>query len=64
MIRFIFTLIFGYIILKIIKLFIDPLLKPSPTVQSAPKVTANTQQQKQKVNDAVLGEYVEYEEIK
>jgi hypothetical protein len=63
MLRFIFTLIIGYIILKIIRIFIDPLFqsnKVAPTPSNDP-LKNKTTPKKEKSN---LGEYIEYEEVK
>ena len=63
MFRFVFTLIIGYIILKIIRIFIDPLFqsnKVAPTPSNDPLKNRPTQK---KVKPK-LGEYIEYEEVK
>jgi hypothetical protein len=63
MFRFIHTLIVGYIILKIIRLFIDPLFQPkkATTTSSNEPLKNKSTQKKQNAN---LGEYIEYEEVK
>jgi len=59
MIRFIFGLALAYFVLRIVRLFIDPIFdKKSPSVNphsSAP----NNSEKKSK-----LGEYVDYEEVR
>lgn len=62
MLRFIFTLIIGYIILKIIRIFIDPLFQTNkvvPNPSNEPLKNRPTPK-KEKPN---LGEYIEYEEV-
>jgi len=59
MIRFIFYLAFGYIIIKILKIFIDPVFDQKPSrVQSSPKATPVKEEKK-----STLGDYVEFEEV-
>ena len=58
MIRFIFYLIFTYLIIRILRIFIDPFFVKN---NSGPNTTfsANTEDKK-----STLGDYIEYEEIK
>jgi hypothetical protein len=63
MFRFIFTLIIGYIILKIIRIFIDPLFQTNKVVPNSSNeqpLKNNPTPKKEKPN---LGEYIEYEEV-
>ena len=62
MFRFIYTLIVGYIILKIIRLFIDPLFQPKKAT-STPSI-AEFQNATPKKQNSNLGEYIDYEEVK
>ena len=63
MFRFIYILIIGYIILKIIRIFIDPFFqsnRAAPTPSNDPLMNKPTQ----KKAKPKLGEYIEYEEVK
>ena len=59
MIRFLFYLAFGYIILKLLRVFIDPMFE-----SKAIKNTANNFVPKEEKKASNLGDYVEYEEVK
>lgn len=57
MLRYLFYLAFGYIIIKILRVFIDPVLEkkmPATQPDASPKADKTSR----------LGEYVEYEEVK
>ena len=59
MFRFLFYLVFGYIIMKILRIFIDPIF-----AGNTGKTTNNTFVPKQEEKKSTLGEYVDYEEVK
>lgn len=59
MIRFIFYLAFGYIILKMLRVFIDPFFE-KPARQNQPGFTPPPQESKK----PPLGDYVDFEEVK
>ncbi|MBK7764553.1 MAG: hypothetical protein IPI46_14630 [Bacteroidetes bacterium] len=59
MLRYIFFLAFGYIIVKLLRLFIDPMFDGKSKVASHPQATPKPQEKK-----SSLGDYVEYEEVK
>jgi hypothetical protein len=63
MLRFIFYLIFGYLILKIVRVFIDPLFQQRP-VHQRDKQDAGTTRATPGNTSPKLGDYVEFEEIK
>ena len=61
--RFIYTLIVGYIILKIIRLFIDPLFQPKKATSTSSNEPLKNKATPKKQNSN-LGEYIDYEEVK
>lgn len=60
MIRFIFYLAFGYVILKILRVFIDPFFEGNAR-QSRPGFTPPPAHEEKK---PPLGDYVDFEEVK
>ena len=59
MFRFLFYLAFGYIILKLLRVFIDPFFDNKPVKNTAPPFTPKQEEKK-----SSLGDYVDFEEIK
>jgi len=65
MLRFVFYLIFGYFILRLIKVMIDPLFDQRPAKQSQRGTSTHSGHTTNRNNPKPgLGEYVEFEEIK
>lgn len=64
MIRFIFYMAFGYILLKLFRVFIDPILEPKTSGIRTPKSAPQPQAQPQAEKKSTLGDYVEFEEVK
>ncbi|HOZ52927.1 MAG TPA: hypothetical protein PLU17_13770 [Chitinophagaceae bacterium] len=59
MLRFLFYLAFGYIILKIFRIFIDPLFSTKTVKNTSTEFVPKQEEKKSK-----LGDYVEFEEVK
>ncbi len=59
MIRFLFYLAFGYIVIKIFRVFIDPMFETK-----AVRNTNTGAVPKQEEKKSTLGDYVDFEEIK
>lgn len=65
MIKFIFSVLVAYVVIRIARVFIDPMFESSKqNTATRPNVTTNTNQHKQHAAPSGLGEYVEYEEVK
>lgn len=65
MIKFIFGVLVAYVVIRIARVFIDPMFETSkPKAAPRPNVTSNPNQHKQNTAPSGLGEYVEYEEVK
>lgn len=62
MIKFIFYTLIAYVLFKVFRLFIDPMFETKSAVKQQPKQTAP--QEPKATKETVLGEYVEYEEVK
>ena len=58
--RFVFYLVIGYIVLKLVRVFIDPLFEPSENSRKQKQTPSpnNTEPKK------TLGDYVDFEEVK
>ena len=59
MLRYIFFLAFGYIVVKLLRLFIDPMFESKTKTSPNTSFTPKPEQKK-----SSLGDYVEYEEVK
>jgi hypothetical protein len=59
MLRFIFYLLFGYVLIKLFRVFIDPLFQQRTTQPSPSKINNGSTEKK-----VTIGEYVDYEEVK
>jgi hypothetical protein len=59
MIRFIFGLALAYFVLRIVRLFIDPIFD-----KKAPPVHPNSSTPNNSEKKSKLGEYVDYEEVR
>jgi hypothetical protein len=59
MLRFIFFLAFGYIIIKLLRVFVDPLFETKPKQKSSSNFTPKDEEKK-----STLGDYVDFEEVK
>ena len=59
MFRFLFYLAFGYIVIKLIRVFIDPLFETRPVKNASQSFTPPQEEKK-----STLGDYVDFEEIK
>ncbi len=59
MFRFLFYLALGYVVIKLIRVFIDPLFESRPI-----KNTSSSFTPKQEEKKSTLGDYVDFEEIK
>ncbi len=66
MIRFIFYTLIAYVLYKIFRVFIDPMFETTPKQSNSTLHQSNnaTNQKAPKSKEPVLGEYVEYEEVK
>lgn len=62
MIKFIFYTLIAYVLFKVFRLFIDPMFETKSAVKQQLKQT--TPQEPKAAKETVLGEYVEYEEVK
>lgn len=62
MIKFIFYTLITYVLFKVFRLFIDPMFEIKSAVKQQPKQT--TPKEPKVAKETVLGEYVEYEEVK
>jgi hypothetical protein len=62
MIKFIFYTLITYVLFKVFRLFIDPMFEIKSAVKQQPKQT--TTKEPKVAKETVLGEYVEYEEVK
>jgi hypothetical protein len=61
-IRFIFYGIIAYFVMKLIRVFLDPIFTPNP---NNPKVKSSQSEPIKKQKEASkLGDYIEYEEVK
>ena len=56
MLRFIFFLAFGYIIIKLLRVFVDPLFETKPKQKSSSNFTPKEEEKK-----STLGDYVDFE---
>ena len=59
MFRFIFYLSFGYIVIKLLRVFIDPFFETRPAKNSTTNFTPKQEEKK-----STLGDYVDFEEVK
>ena len=62
MIKFIFYTLIAYVLFKVFRLFIDPMFETKTPTKQQPKQAPRSEPKAPK--ETVLGEYVEYEEVK
>ena len=63
-IRFIFYVIITYFIMKILKVFVDPMLSSKSVGSQKTNKPVTPHSPSKDAKQAPLGEYVEYEEVK
>ncbi|MBL7771295.1 MAG: hypothetical protein JNM95_00385 [Chitinophagaceae bacterium] len=65
-IRFIFYVFITYIIMKMVRVFMDPVFESKTTVRSSSQNKPNAAQQPSQKQESktTLGDYVDFEEIK